>query len=155
MFEIDNSFTKDLADQHYEMILMQSNVPIRVIYTKEGTGNKNKFTQVVEDNIQEVKIDINCIIKQGKQVGDSENTIALSGIPLGNYGIFIPWENKLSLKSMTNNEKNSMRFYLYPDEDFPKKVKPKYSLSYVWYFNKLKDYPQLQVFICEPLGIGE
>jgi len=155
MFEIDDVFTKELADQHYEMIKLQSIVPIRVIYTLSGTGLKDKFTQNVQSIAVEKIIDILGLIKQGKQVGDDKDTIALSGIPLGSYGIFIPWESKLNLKAMTDDEKNSMRFYLYPDEDFPKKVKPKYNLSYTWYFNKLKDYPQLQVFICEPLGIGE
>ena len=120
MVYIDEQTLKEWAEFSKSVFLENCVVPIKIYWTDDSLGYQSS--------------NLYCIAQEAKSLTLSENTILLNGIPVGQWGVWLDVNDQIDLDSMSETEKNSIRFVLYHNTKNPINILPDLSNIKISYF---------------------
>lgn len=122
-----------MADYSKSVFIDSCKTPIKIYWTDDSLG------------YQETKL--KGISHESRTVDLSDKTVIINGIPPGFVGVWLDINDQIDLDSMSEVEKNSIRFILYYNTKNPVNLMPDLSNIKVNYFLNEFQYPESILYV--------
>lgn len=143
------SIRQQLAKKSKELFEQGCIVSMRIEYQTGGVFNNELQTWTTP--VTPVTKNVLITLKEGRNVDNSNTTVVINRVPLGQYGVWLKWIDKLNISTMSSVEKDSLVFTIYYTSDKPLKLKPDLVTWKNVYFMGYQDVPESQFFLCSIL----
>lgn len=147
-FGIPEEILQDMYELKLEEIETTHTIELRIYY-KVNHGEFNAFSQSWSggEPTEEYK-DVLCSYREDNRIGEIVSSEIVNGYPSGNFKIFIPYENRIDISSVSNYVEGSMYFKLRPNSVNPIILIPKVNGITIEYLCDKEQYALTQRILC-------